>query len=130
MQSGELIRLFPGVSLGMNGMVRTALTALAILVVAGCATPINWQARVGVYTYDQAVMDYGPPMAQATLSDHSIVAEWMVQRGAVVSTPAPYFYGPGYWGPAYYYPTYFPARFLRLQFAPGGKLKAWKEYSK
>ena len=114
----------------MNTMVQATLIALAAFLLAGCATPINWQARVGVYTYDQAVMDYGPPMAFATLSDRSTVAEWMTERGSVVSTPAPYFYGPGYVGPAYYYPTYFPARFLRLTFTPDGKLKAWKQYSK
>ena len=114
-------------------MARAVVITLAAFLLAGCATPINWQARVGIYTYDQAVMDYGPPMAFATLSDRSTVAEWMIERGAVVATPSPYMYGPGYWGPVgggYYYPTYFPARFLRLTFTPDGKLKAWKQYSK
>jgi hypothetical protein len=116
----------------MNTMIRAAILALAIFIVAGCATPINWQARVGVYTYDQAVTDYGPPMAFATLSDHSTVAEWMTERGSVV-TPGPYpYYGRGYWGPGWggYSSSYFPAHFLRLTFAPDGKLKAWKQYSK
>lgn len=118
----------------MNTMARAVLIMLAAFLLAGCATPINWQARVGVYTYDQAVTDYGPPMAFATLSDRSTVAEWMTDRGAVVVTPGPYpYYGRGYWGPAYgggYTATTFPAHFLRLTFAPDGKLKAWKQYSK
>jgi hypothetical protein len=118
----------------MNGRVRAILTALLIFVLTGCATPINWQERVGVYTYDQAVMEYGPPIASATLTDHSIVADWMTQRGAIIATPGPAasaFYGPGWrgWG-GYYTPTYFPARFLRLHFGPDGKLKTWKEFSK
>lgn len=118
----------------MKGKVRAFLTALVVFVLAGCATPINWQERVGVYTYDQAVIDHGPPISYAMLSDHSFVAEWMLQRGTIVATPGPMgptFYGPGWggWG-GYYYPTYFPGRFLRLQFGPDGKLKTWKEFSK
>jgi hypothetical protein len=128
-----LIHIFPGVTLGMVRMVRVTFIALALFVLAGCATPINWQARVGVYTFDQAVTDYGPPMASATLSDHTRVCDWMTERGAVMVSPGPYpYYGRGYWGPGYgaYSATTFPARFLRLTFAPDGKLKAWKEYSK
>ncbi len=106
---------------------------LAIFIVAGCATPINWQARVGVYTYEQAVMDYGPPDKSTTLRDGTLVAEWMTQRGAVVVTPGPYYYGPGYMGPvgpAYSSTSYFPGRWLRLSFSPDEKLTSWKEFSK
>jgi hypothetical protein len=97
-------------------------------------TPINWQARVGVYTYNQAVMDYGPPMSVTTLNDGSTVVEWMTERSAVVVTPGPYFYGPYGYGPSYpwggYSTSYFPARFVRLEFGHDGKLKAWKEFTK
>ncbi len=58
-------------------MIRATLIALVAFLLAGCATPINWQARVGVYTYDQAVIDYGPPMAFATLSDRSTVVYFL-----------------------------------------------------
>lgn len=121
----------------MNRMFRSVLVALAVFALAGCATPINWQARVGVYTYNQAVMDYGPPFSYTRLSDGSTVVEWLTERGEVVVTPGPYFYGPAYYGRGFYGPgwggyssTYFPARFLRLQFGADGKLKAWKEFSK
>lgn len=119
----------------MNAVVRTALVVLASFLLAGCATHrIDWQARVGVYTYDQAVTDYGPPDRYSKLSNGSMVAEWMLERGAVVTTPGP---GP-YYGPGYYYgpgwtgssTTYFPGKFLRLTFSPDHKLTAWKEYSK
>ncbi len=124
----------------MNRIVLAMVTALLALALAGCATPINWTARVGVYTYNQAVMDYGPPMTVTKLNDGSTVVEWMTHRGQVVVTPGPY-YGPNYVGPGrspyysggYYGPassTYFPARFLRLEFGPDGKLKAWKEFAK
>ncbi|HTR41031.1 MAG TPA: hypothetical protein VMH87_05400 [Pseudomonadales bacterium] len=116
-------------------MAPITLITLALFIFIGCVTPINWQARVGVYTFDQAVADYGPPMASATLSDRSTVCDWMTRSGSVVVNPGPYpypYYGRGYGGPAYggYTATTFPARFLRLTFAPDGKLKAWKEYSK
>lgn len=109
---------------------------LAALMLAGCATPINWQARVGVYTYEQAVMDYGQPMTLTRFSDGSMVAEWMIEHGAQVLTPVSDYYQPGpwgpFWGPAWagYSTAYFPPRFLRLQFGPDGRLKAWKEASK
>jgi hypothetical protein len=116
-------------------MMATALILTGFL--AGCATPINWQARAGVHTYDQAVMDYGPPERLAKLSDGSTVAEWMTERGEVIVTPGPYIYGPPYYGRGYYGPmaggystTYFPTQFLRLIFSSDGRLKAWKEFSK
>jgi hypothetical protein len=130
----------------MNRIVQATAMALALLALTGCVTPINWQARVGVYTYNQAVMDYGPPMSVTRLNDSSTVVEWMTDRGQVVVSPGPYYYGPNYYGPGYYsgYPgryyygpawpaystTYFPARYLRLEFGPDGKLKAWKEFTK
>jgi hypothetical protein len=71
----------------------TIMMAAAFILVgflAGCVTPINWQARVSVYSYDQAVMDYGPPGRLAKLSGGSTVAEWMTERGEVIVTPGPY----------------------------------------
>lgn len=102
------------------------------LVLAGCATPINWQARVGIYTYDQAVMDYGPPDRSAKLSDGTTVSQWLTQRGSVIVSPQPYIYGPAYYGPVYstYTTTTFPAEYLQLAFAPDGKLKTWKRVYK
>jgi hypothetical protein len=104
----------------------------AVLLLAGCVTPrINWAARVGNYTCDQAVMDFGPPDKYAKLSDGSAVAEWLTQRGQVVVMPEPYFVPPGcYFGPLtpMYSETYLPARFLRLTFDANGKLKTWKEF--
>jgi hypothetical protein len=122
--------------LPMKGIAGTML--LAALLLAGCATPIDWNARIGVYTYNQAVKDYGPPESQTTLKDGSIVADWMTERGTVVTTQNPYAYRPGYYSMNGYYgpgwrnssTTYFPAQFLRLAFGPDGQLKEWKEYSK
>jgi hypothetical protein len=110
------------------------ISAALLLLLAGCATPkIDWSARVGNYTYDQAVMNYGPPDQMTKLSDSSTVAEWLMRHGEVVVASEPYFWGPGYYyypPPPMYYQSYVPARFLRLVFAPDGKLKAWKEFER
>ena len=46
----------------------------------GCkSTPrVDWDARVGNYTYDQAVVELGPPDRTARLSTGETVAEWVV----------------------------------------------------
>jgi hypothetical protein len=109
---------------------RRLIPLLLVALLAGCATPtIDWSARVGTYTFDQAVLDLGPPDKQAKLADGAVVAEWLTRRGYGYSTPAyPYWYG----GP--FYPTYFtdssPDYYLRLVFAPDGRLKDWKKFAK
>jgi hypothetical protein len=106
--------------------------ALVVLALAGCvSTPkIDWQARVGTYTYDQAVLELGPPDKSAKLSDGTVVAEWLTQHAQVISAPEPYLLPPGcYFGPLtpMYSQTYFPAQYLRLTFSGDGKLKSWKK---
>jgi hypothetical protein len=107
---------------------------ISVFLLAGCVTPrIDWAARVGNYTYDQAVMELGPPDKSAKLSDGTTVAEWLTQRGQVIVVPEPYFVSPGYYfGPVapMYSQTYVPARFLRLVFDANGKLKTWKEFAR
>jgi hypothetical protein len=115
--------------------VKAAIPVIfSALLLAGCATPkIDWSARVGHYTYDQAVLEFGPPDRSARLSDGATVAEWLTQRGQVVVAPAPYFVQPGcYFGPLtpMYSETCFPARFLRLGFDASGELKTWKEFAR
>lgn len=101
----------------------------ATLWLTGCATQrVDWAARIGQFTYEQAVLDMGPPDKQAKLSDGTIVAEWLVDRGSTFaySTPGPY--GPFYLGYVNTYTT--PSRFVRLTFDPNGQLTAWKRLYK
>jgi len=112
---------------------RRALSfTLLLLLVGGCAAPkINWSERVGTFSYDQAVLDFGPPDKQATLTDGSIVAEWLTRRGRNHLYASPGFYP--YWSASpfpTYLDTYTPDSFLRLTFDAGGKLKAWKQYNR
>ena len=56
--------------------------AVATVLITGCKTtkPIDWNSRVGTYTFDQAVTDFGPPDKQTTLSDGKLVAQWITHR--------------------------------------------------
>jgi hypothetical protein len=101
------------------------LTLGLCLFLAGCAsTKIDWNSRIGNYTYDQAVMELGPPDKYAKLTDGTVVAEWMTRRGYSRGS-AGFMYGYGY--PPYYLaepPS--PDYFIRLTFSPDGKLQAYK----
>jgi hypothetical protein len=112
-----------------GGFLAVALT----FVLMGCATPgIDWSGRIGNYTFDQAVLELGPPDKQAKLEDGTVVAEWLTRRGYAYSSPA-FGYSPwSYYGP--YHPVYVDSRmpdyFLRLTFGPDGKLTAWKKLAR
>ena len=72
--------------------------AAAVFGVAGCAstppspllsTPqVDWNSRVGHFTFDQAVTELGPPDKQAKTPDGKTVAEWTASRnGGASSNP-------------------------------------------
>ena len=103
-----------------------------MLLVAGCATRVDWSARVGHYSYDQAIIELGPPNKSAKLTDGTEVADWLTQRGQTIITPGGPVYYPyrgGWVGPgapnlvAINTPNYY----LRLIFDPSGQLKSWKD---
>ena len=89
---------------------RTRISHLAVFVLSfafclfliGCAsTKIDWNSRIGNYTYDQAVLELGPPDKYAKLTDGTVVAEWMTRRGYSGGS-AGFMYGYGY--PCHGYP--------------------------
>jgi hypothetical protein len=102
---------------------------LALWVGVGCATTpkIDWDARLGVYTYDQAVLELGPPDRATQLSDGTTVAEWFGRPGAGVSFGV----GTGFYGGGTGVgvgQTVSPGRsvpVLRLIFDPEGYLASW-----
>jgi hypothetical protein len=111
-----------------------SLIVAIAFIVAGCATGprIDWNARIGTYTYDQAILELGPPDKEARLTDGTRVAEWLTFRGRGGG------YMSGFAGPVFYRPYYFygpppfyyaeppsPDRFLRLTFSPDGRLFDW-----
>jgi hypothetical protein len=104
----------------------------AIILITGCATQTNWNSRIGSLTFDEAVVELGPPDKQAKLQDGTLVAEWLTHRGSTYVYPA-YGYGNApYWYATPPAPMYLdaPDYFLRLTFNPEGKLQAWKKIVK
>ncbi len=109
------------------------LTLLAVLVFTGCATEpkIDWAARVGHYTYNQAVLELGPPDNVAKLDNGIIVGNWLLRRGYTYTTGSTVAYGyyPGAVIVPNYSQGYAPSYFLRLTFGTDGELTAWKKYA-
>lgn len=98
------------------------------LMLAGCVSyQAQWDARVGVYTYDQAVVELGPPDKQAKLTDGKTVAEWVSRYStggsAGIGTGI---YGGGIGGGYVIQttPTYRESK-LRLTFGTNNVLTAW-----
>ena len=118
-------------------IVRSFCFLIPMLLLIGCATTpkIDWNSRIGNYSYDNAVVELGPPDKSAVLSDGTRVAEWLVRRGYSRGGTA-FGMGGGFYGHPYYYggPIWFhedppsPDVFLRLVFDAEGILQEWKRY--
>lgn len=107
-----------------------------ISLLAGCATTkkVDWTARVGTYTYDQAVVEFGPPDKSARLQTGMVIADWITQHGypqTWVNFGYPYRRG-RYLYPTYgdTYTTYMPDYILRLTFGADDKLLTWKKFTR
>lgn len=105
-----------------------ALIALPLLS-AGCASKpkIDWASRVGTYTFDQAVLELGPPDKASDLSDGTKVAEWFVKRNSRLSFGV----GTGFYGSntgvgvSQRIGGRGTEKYLRLTFNPEKKLQTW-----
>ena len=97
------------------------LLAMLSFIFAGCkSTPkVDWNSRIGNYTYDQSVAEFGPPDKTAKLSDGKTVADWIKHsNGGGVSFGV---------GTGVGTSTGYPDRVLRLTFGPDGKLLEFKK---
>jgi hypothetical protein len=56
-----------------------AILFLAVALIAGCKTTpqVDWNSRVGRYTYNQALAELGSPEKQTKLSDGKTVDQWI-----------------------------------------------------
>jgi hypothetical protein len=119
--------------------MRMVVGVLLAVLLAGCNTPssptVNWDRRIGSYTYNLALQDMGVPVRHVTLSDGSIVADWLVEKG---KPGAPSTYEADEMG-GYVIPFLWdnpipmdararPNRYLRLTFGPDQKLTGWKKF--
>ena len=121
----------------MNMNLAAKMSVLASLwlavafVVAGCKTTptVDWNSRVGHYTYDQAVADMGPPDKQTKLSDGETAAQWITLHGNNGGVS----FGTGFYGGNYGVgvgqsvgQTY-PDHVLQLTFTTNNVLASWKK---
>ena len=104
------------------------LVAVTFFTIVGFATnKVDWNARIGTLTFDQAVVELGPPDKQQKLTDGRNVAEWITRfqnAGSVAIGTGFYTHSAGVGiiqstGPTYY------ERKLRLTFNTNNVLTAW-----
>ena len=112
------------------------ITAMfVIFALAGCATTqkIDWSARLGHYTYDQAVAEFGKPNESTKSADGGTVADWLIDRGHVEVPSDSRFVTPGsFTGPRMptFGQSYVPNYYMRLTFGPDGRLKDHSEFAR
>src|SRR5579872_3463290 len=61
------------------------LAIIVLMLMAGCKTSsplVDWNRRIGHYSYDLALIDLGIPVRSTTLRDGSIVADWRTRRSS------------------------------------------------
>jgi len=98
-------------------------------IAAGCASGPNWNQRIGHYAYDDAVQEFGPPESKETLTDGTLVADWMLSSGRIVSSPSLGYRHRRHWGSAVdVYET--PEAHLVLTFGPDKKLTKMRQVYK
>jgi len=113
---------------------RCLLGILLLGLWAGCAsTPkVDWDTRVGNYTYDDAVKELGPPDRFAQTGDGTTVAEWFLKHSPSFS----FGFGSGSFGPhggvgmSQGVTTGGAAQYLRLRFDAESKLAGWERVSR
>ncbi len=112
-----------------KGCARSILVSLSLIFLCCCVTfpKEEWNASIGQLSYDQAVTDMGPPVAQAELSDGSRVAEWLLRKGRDRFFMADN--SPGF-GVQNFTEMGSPDFYLRLIFDPQGVLTSWKRVTK
>ncbi|HZQ48054.1 MAG TPA: hypothetical protein VFC07_13640 [Verrucomicrobiae bacterium] len=113
-------------------MKRTLVWVATLILLGACGTTsplVDWNRRIGHYSYDLALEDLGVPMRSTTLNDGSIVADWQVRRSTPgadtqtdfatqVSLESPF---PNAAPPL-------PNQYLRLTFGPDQQLTGWQRY--
>jgi len=101
---------------------------LALVLAGGCASSkALWNGRVGNYTFDQTVLQYGPPDKSAALTDGTRVCEWLLQRGYVSANTYRMYPGTSVYTQLSS-PT--PDYYMRLTFDTNGTLRAWKKVAR
>lgn len=101
-----------------------------------CATTsgIDWNQRLGKYSYINALAELGKPENTSVRPDGTRDAEWLLRRGARGS--AGYGEGGVFATPGYLEPPYnreippIPSQYLRLSFSTNGMLTSWAKVAR
>lgn len=120
----------------MRFIVFALWPVLMACLLAGCGTEpgINWNERVGKYTYDQSVQDLGTPDKSSKQSDGTVVAEWLRRSysPATVGTGGGDYMAEPDWSSRQIVAVYpggpESGQWLRLTFGPDGKLESYKHF--
>jgi len=103
-----------------------AVLLFAIAVATGCkTTTVDWNSRVGSYTYDSAVAEMGPPDKQSKLKDGKSAYQWITLHGSNGFSSGGSLnnnYGMGVGQPI---TQSYKDHVLELTFGPDGKLVSW-----
>ena len=112
-------------------ILASVLAVISMLALTACASKpkVDWNQRIGQFTFDDAVREMGPPFSSATLQDGGTVAEWFLKPGPQIS----FGLGSGYAGghsavgvsQGVTIPT--PGHYLRLTFGPDRQLQHWEK---
>ena len=101
------------------------------LSLVGCSTTkkADWNNRVGSYTYDQAIVELGPPDKQTKISDGKTVAEWVTRRsgGTGLSVGTGFYGNHTGVGVSQSIGSGSSDRWLRLTFDTHGRLSDWSK---
>lgn len=96
---------------------------------------VDWNKRIGNYTYNLALTDLGVPARSIGLPNGSLVADWVIQKGNPGSADTSdaqvqggYVVPPLWDNPIPMGSSQTPARYLRLTFGPDQKLTGWRKY--
>jgi hypothetical protein len=110
------------------------LLLLVLMLNPGCAsTPkVDWNQRVGNFTYDDAVRELGPPVGSTKLSDGSTVAEWFLKAASQMSFGfgVGSYGGGGGVGVGHTITAPPKGHYLRLIFGPDGMLQHWEKFTR
>jgi hypothetical protein len=100
---------------------------LAIVLTSGCKTmpAVDWDSRVGAYTYNQAVADMGPPARQSKLSDGKTVDQWITLHGSNGFAMGGFNNNNYGMGAGQSIAQSYKDHVLELTFGPDGKLVSW-----
>ncbi|HTI70592.1 MAG TPA: hypothetical protein VMF06_11540 [Candidatus Limnocylindria bacterium] len=107
--------------------LRLAACLSLLLGVAGCQSygDADWKSLVGHYSFDEAVKELGPPGNKETLTDGTVVAEWLTSKGRVHGSTSY-----GMWRSGWINLDSGPDYYLQLQFGPDHQLSSYKRVLK